>query len=363
MKKNIFLILMIASLIVVSACRERAPRLIGDGDKIVAIEVLSRVDSVINRTTPGAEDNKFGFEGGRVIKIGDTYHLITAEIYDEPRWIAMRLGHWTSPDGVDWRRVGTIRQSDGDFTGTSQRSSVWGPMVVFNDDDNRWHLVYVCYKGKPDEPNIFWSNHDGVIQHAVSSVEGLEGIYGPYEDKGILMRYDDNPDPWEGLQGTDSFFPYKVGDNWYAFYGSATTQDLENCQWSIGLAQADRIEGPWKRMSHLNPVDLGGFAENPIVMQLENGVYIAIVDGGFEVGKPGYTLSWDGIHWSKLRYIDLESPAKKWWGMMRTPLSLIKESDGTYTLFFTAYQGYEYAEGFCFCPVSKASLKITFFNN
>ena len=48
----------------------------------------------------------------------------------------------------------------------------------------------------------------------------------------------------------------------------------------VGMARADRIEGPWTRMSELNPVGLESFAENPIVMRLENGVYIAIVDGG-----------------------------------------------------------------------------------
>ena len=359
-KRTIQIVVLLTAIVAVSCNNNSRPRLIGSDDKILEIEVISCNDSVINQSTPGAEDNIYGFEGGRVVKVGDTYHLITAEMYGEPRWVNMRLGHWTSTDGIDWLRAGTVRQSDGDFTGTSQRSSVWGPMVVFNNDDNRWHLVYVCYKGKPNEPNVFWSNYDGVIQHAVSVVEGQEGIYGPYEDKGYLMRYDVDPDPWEGLQGTDSFFPYKVGDKWYGFYGSATTQDLNNCQWQIGLVQADRIEGPWTRMSELNPVNLGGFAENPIVMQLENGVYIAIVDGGFEVEKPGYTLSWDGVHWSNIRYIDIESATTRWWSMMRTPQSLIKEEDGTYTMFFTAYKDTAEPQ---FAPVSKAKVRITFLDN
>ena len=338
------------------SCSNPPVRYITGNDKVLEITFISCDDTVINRATPGAEDNRYGFEGGRVVKVKDTYHLITAEMHGDPMWVSMRLGHWESKNGIDWRRVGTIRQSDGDFTGRSQRAALWGPMVVFNDDDNRWHLVYVCYKSKPDEPNKWLNNHDGVIQHAVSTVAGEDGIYGPYEDKGFLMRYDVDPDPWEGLQGTDSFFPYKVGKKWYGFYGSATTQDAANCQWHIGLAQADRIEGPWKRMSALNPVDVGGFAENPIVMQLENGVYIAIVDGYYE--KPGYILSWDGIHWSKLRYFDIESVTKKWWDMMRTPQSLIREDDGTYTLFFTAYRNYPNEPRFG--HVSKARLNIKF---
>ena len=320
--------------------------------------MISCNDTVINRSSRGAEDIKFGFEGGRVVKVADTYHLITAEMYDEPQWVSMRLGHWESKDGLDWSRVGTVRKSDADMTGSSQRSSVWGPMVIFNDDDNRWHLVYVCYKGKPDEPNTFWRNHEGIIQHAVSMTAGKEGIYGPYKDQGILMRYDENPDPWEGLQGTDSFFPFKIDNKWLAFYGSATTQDLANCKWPIGLAQAKRIEGPWKRLSKLNPVDISEFAENPIVLQLENKIYIAIVDGGPKENKLGYTLSWDGLHWSKLRYIDPGTVTEKWWSMMRTPQSLIKEEDGTYTMFFTAYK--KYTDGSQFGHVSKLKLKIEF---
>jgi hypothetical protein len=335
----------------------RAPRLIADDEKIIEIKTLSCNDTVLNRYSPSVIINeiKYGFEGGCVEKIGNTYHLITAEMAGDPKNVNMRLGHWQSNDGIDWQRVGTVRKSDGDYTGNSQRSSVWGPMVIFNKEDKRWHLVYVCYKGKPGS-----DNYDGIIQHAISTTKGIEGINGPYEDKGILMRYDDNPDPWEGLQGTDSFFPYKAGKKWYGFYGSATLEKAHNDRdWSVGLAQADHIEGPWTRLSELNPVNKTRFVENPIVIQLENGVYIAIMDCGYTEGRPGYMLSWDGIHWSNVRYIDLEPTVKRWWSMMRTPLSLIKEDDGTYTMFFTAFKKYG---GLTFGCVSKLKLEITISN-
>ncbi len=352
-----------AAMILSVSCDNPQPKLIADDEKVIEFEVVSCNDTVIHRNTVGAQDIKYGFEGGRVVKVGDMYHMITAEMFGEPYWVNMRLGHWESKDGIDWRRVGTIRESDGNYTGTSQRSSVWGPMVVFNDADNHWHLVYVCYKNKPNtEPNVSYTGYDGVIQHAVSAKEGLEGIYGPYEDKGILMRYDDaRPDPWEGLQGVDSFFPYKIGNKWYGFYGSATTQDIKNCQWHIGLARADNVEGPWARMSELNPVNPVGFAENPIVIPLKKDLYIAIVDGGHFAAKLGYLLSRDGIHWSNIRYIDPETATKKWWNLLRTPQSLIKESDGTYTMFFTAYKNYK--DGSVFGHVSKLKLKIDFLEN
>ncbi len=361
LKKVPMSVIAAAMILLPFSCGNPQPKLIADDEKVLEFEVVACNDTIINRNTVGAQDIKYGFEGGRVVKIGNVYHMITAEMFGDPFCVNMRLGHWESNDGIDWRRVGTIRKSDGDYTGTSQRSSVWGPMVVFLEEENRWHLVYVCYKNKPSEPNMSHTGYDGVIQHAVSAKEGLDGIYGPYEDRGILMRYDDRPDPWEGLQGVDSFFPYKIGNKWYGFYGSALTQDMKNCEWHIGLAQADNIEGPWTRMSELNPVNPVGFAENPIVMQLENGVYIAIVDGGPFVDKLSYLLSRDGVHWSNIRHIELEPTVKKWWNTMRTPQSLIKESDGTYIMFFTAFKDYQ--PGFRFAHVSKLKLKINFLDN
>jgi hypothetical protein len=89
---------------------------------------------------------------------------------------------------------------------------------------------------------------------------------------------------------------------------------------------------------------------------LGNGAYIAIVDGGPWVNKMGYLLLWGGIHWSKVRHIDFEQTVQRWWADMRAPLSLIKEPDGTYTMFFTAYRDRPVKFGM----LSKLSLRITF---
>jgi hypothetical protein len=347
--RNTFLLMAVSACsLLPQACKPTYPD--------VKIEVIACKDTVISRFSPVAQGIKYGFEGGRVVKIGNTYHLITSEMVGDPHWVNMRLGHWTSADGVDWTRIGTLKESDGDFSGASQRAAVWGPMTVFDEADNHWHLVYTCYKGEPDD-----MNYDGVIQYAISTVPGIDGIGGPYEDKNILLRYDENPDPWEGRQGVDSFFPYKIGKKWYGFYGSATTQYTREGKtvWSVGLAQADRISGPWTRMSELNPVNKHGRmnenpVENPIVLQLDNGVYIAIVDGLF-VNKQGYLLSYDGVHWSEVRYIDMAPTVEPWWELLRTPLSLIKEADGTYTMFFTAMKRYNDHEFGC---LSKATVKI-----
>ena len=50
---------------------------------------------------------------------------------------------------------------------------------------------------------------------------------------------------------------------------------------------------------------------------------------------------------------------KKWWTALRTPISLIKEKDGTYTMFFTAFKDYD---GLSYGVVSKLKLKLTFLN-
>ncbi|HUI09717.1 MAG TPA: hypothetical protein VL221_05270 [Bacteroidota bacterium] len=327
-------------------------RIIADRDSLLTIEVISCRDSVLNPGSPGCEDVKYGFEGGRVVKLGGMYHLVTAEMAGDPFCVNMRIAHWASVDGITWNRLGTLRRSDGDFTGNSQRAAPWGPMVVFAEEENRWHMVYVNYRSKPE-----YHNYDGVIQDAVSDSAGIDGIGGPYSDANVLLRYDVDPDPWEGLQGTDSFFPYRVGDRWYGFYGSATIELWgKGCKWNIGLASADRIGGPWKRMSAMNPIDSTNFAENPIVSRLDNGLYIAIVDGGPWVNKTGYILSWDGIHWSHVRHIDFEPKVRRWWHEMRTPLCLIKEPDGTYTMFFTAFKDRPAKFGM----LSKLTLRLTY---
>ena len=227
MKKKLFVAAaLLAAMGASGKGRDAAPKRIADSDGIVRIEVLACEDTILRRGSPDTEDIKYGFEGGRVVKIGNTYHMITSEMVGDPYCVRMRTGYWTSENGTDWRRRATIRESDADFTGASQRAAIWGPMMVYHKKDKRWHLFYVCYKALPQQPDVNNLNFDGVIQHAVSDVKGIEGIGGPYTDREILMRYDENPDPWEGHQGVDSFFPYRIGKQWYALYGSATTQQM-----------------------------------------------------------------------------------------------------------------------------------------
>ena len=320
----------------------------GSQDLRLTIEAVSGDGPLLTSESPGADGNKYGFEGGTVIRLRDGYHLFTSEMTGDPRWVKMKLAHWRSGDGKEWKRISTIRESSGNFTGKDPRAAIWSPMPVYNEGRGMWMIHYIGYKSRPDSGGIWLANYEGRVFRLASKTTGREGIDGPYHDAGLIMEPGIDSDPFEGLQGTDSFFPYRAGGKYYAFYGSARTQHLPITLWQLGLASADGLEGPWKRCSALNPVDLGmSFTENPVVTRLDNGLYVAVVDAGydstgFQRSAFGYFYSSDGINWSKEQLCQLENKVPRWWTMMRTPLCLIRENDGTYTVFYTAYDRNNY---------------------
>jgi hypothetical protein len=309
------------------------------GQELVVTHQLEH--PVLTTQSGGAEGNKYGFEGGRVVKQDGTYHLFTSEMVGDPHWVRMKLAHWTSQDGVHWRRIATIRESSGEFTGKDPRAALWSPMPVFDEGENRWNLFYVAYRAAPDTPRQWLTNHEGRIWRAISQTPGRAGIGGPYKDMGIVLQRGKDSDSWEGLQGTDSFFPYKVGASWYAFYGSARTESLPIKLWQVGLAEAPRIAGPWKRRSELNPLSVEPtFIENPIVSRLADGSYIAVYDS-HKPNSIGYTFSGDGIHWSPGLQLTVQSGSGIWATEVRTPLGLIDDGNGQFTLFYSANQRVE----------------------
>ncbi|HEX4030748.1 MAG TPA: hypothetical protein VHX20_10325 [Terracidiphilus sp.] len=291
---------------------------------------------VLTTRSAGAQGNKYGFEGGRVIKLHGVYHLFTSEMVGDPHWVRMKLAHWTSRDRLHWRRIATLRASSGNFTGTDQRAALWSPMPVFDPHSERWNLFYVAYQAAPDTPHQWLTNHEGRIWRAVSTTPGIDGIGGPYKDAGVVLERGKDSDPWEGLQGTDSFFPYLVDNSWYALYGSAQTQTLPIALWQVGLARATSLGGPWTRCSHLNPLHIEPrFIENPIVSRLAGGAYVAVYDD-HQPNAIGYSFSGDGVHWFRGRPLVVQSGSGVWAGEVRTPLGLIDEGNGSFTLFYSA---------------------------
>lgn len=297
---------------------------------------------VISADHPDLAGNLFGFEGGSVVREGGVYHLFTAEMAGEPFWAKMRIAHWSSPDALHWRRVSTLYETSGAMRRDDPRFSLWGPMPIFNAAEDRWNLFYVAYRpGVTADEGL---HMDGRIWRAVSQTPGRAGIGGPYRDVGIVLQPDAHSQPWEGQQGTDSFYPWPVGAKWYAFYGSHN--HVPRSPWLVGLAEAPALAGPWTRCAGLNPSPIEpAFIENPIVTPAA-GHYVAIYDNcaphpsGDYVADGrhvGYSVSADGIHWPQGRDLAVQPEgAANWSDDVRTPLCLVHAEGDRYTMLYTA---------------------------
>jgi hypothetical protein len=79
------------------------------------------------------------------------------------------------------------------------------------------------------------------------------------------------------------------------------------------------------------------FAENPVVTQIGDNLFIAVLDCHPEKGDIAYSTSKDGIHWSAAGFVSFTPDIRKWWTNVRTPLGLVQEEENVYTLFFAAF--------------------------
>jgi hypothetical protein len=284
-------------------------------------------------------NNKSGFETGQVVKINGVYHMFVNEMFIRPHR-DLRISYWTSPDAVCWKRQSTIVESIPGRSPTNPRSEVWLTGVEFNECENAWNIFYVAYRsGDAAKGEIARSDYSGRIWRAKSVKSGIEGIAGPYADMGIILQPDENTQPWEGQQAVASFNPYKVGEKWYAFYDGHNYIPLTG--WPTGLAVADKLEGPWKRLpEEKNPLKIvDHFMENAVISRMNNGKYLAVYDsyGDQEIG---YSISEDGLNWSKEVRIKIQFENDLWGKegdhAMRTPLCAIEEEDGTFTVVYTS---------------------------
>ncbi|QYM78179.1 hypothetical protein K0B96_12810 [Horticoccus luteus] len=297
---------------------------------------------VIGPDHPELAGNRYGFEGGSVIYESGVFHLFTAEMADDPFWAKMRLAHWSSPDGANWQRVGTLYETPGTMIPGDTRFSLWSPMPIFNAAEDRWNLFYIAYR--PGFGAGEGLHMDGRVWRAISQQPGRSGIGGPYRDDGIVLQPDADSQPWEGQQGTDSFYPWPVGGKWRAFYGSHN--HVPHTPWLVGLAEAPALAGPWRRCPGVNPSPIEPhFIENPIVVSTAAG-FIAIYDNCLsDAGTPylpdgrhvGYSVSTDSVHWPQGRSVAVqpEGPAN-WSDDVRTPLCLVSTGDDHCTMIYTA---------------------------
>jgi hypothetical protein len=338
----VFLLMMFSGTVMAENCGE-LPKPAADSSQIkLKLKIVaSSAIPVLGPKSPGAEDALGGVEGGTVIKADGAFHAFITEMTSE---IGTRLALWTSPDGDHWTRTSTLFKSSGDFTGQDRRASLWAPMPVYDDAHQVWNLFYVAYRSKPSPPTAWYANYDGEIVRAVSQVKGRHGYAGPYRDVNVILSPEKNPDSWEGLQGTDSFFPYRALDRWFGFYGTAHTEVVPPSSWRVGLAAAPSLHGPWHRCSSLNPSPFEThFIENPVVSRI-GSTFLAIYDVA-DTDTPksiGYSESQDGVYWTPGARLELfTDPAIA----ARTPLALIEDGQGAYDLFVTAYVSGKNAAG------------------
>jgi hypothetical protein len=195
-------------------------------------------------------------------------------------------------------------------------------MPIYNEKEGRWNLFYVGYE--------YAGNENGRVFRAVSDKPGPGGLDGPYTDiPGTVLSVTDLfRNSWEGPQGADSFFPFRVGKKWMAFYGSSDGKT----HWDVGLATADSLEGRWRRIE--GPPVLTR-AENPIVTTLRDGTLLAVYDDLTLLSANnhiGYAWSRDGLHWTH-SFLPIPMPA--WTRNIRTPQSLAPAGKGEYWIYFT----------------------------
>jgi len=303
---------------------------------------------IIGKHTKGAETVRFGFEGGTCVKQDNQYYIFTTEVFDEPKTPAVRLAFWTSKDGIKFTRIYQMAQTNFNWNDTSTNlMAPWSPMLTFDTEKNRWSVFFVGYSRKPGALDVF--NMFGRIHRYDSKVLGRKGIAGPYKDGGWLNIAADGP-AWEGVAKALSFSAYKVGKTWYGFLGTNTVPlalDATGMGGNTGesksyfrasLTKANSLTGRWERVDSLNPVLLDPeFIENTIVTKINDSLYIAVYDGA-NIHELSYAVSTDGIHWGKEQLMLIPN-APVWLHTMRTPLGLINEGNGIYTIYFTAFDG------------------------
>jgi hypothetical protein len=207
---------------------------------------------------------------------------------------------------------------------------------VWDDESDRWLLFYVQYRwNHADEVK---GQYDGTIVRLRSVTRGRSAIAGPFEARDVAMEPSADSASWEGQQGVDSFFPYRVDDRWYALYGSHNHSPAG--PWLVGLATGTKLTSTFRRMD--GPLIEPSFIENPIVTRNRRGSYLALYDSdssrAIGVYVPdgqhiGISASRDGLHWSPGANIEVLPSGAAY--DVRTPLCLIEEDDGRYTTFFT----------------------------
>jgi hypothetical protein len=267
-------------------------------------------------------------------------------VFDIPKTAAVRMAIWKSTDGISFRKHSVILSTNRNWQDSTYQMSPWSPITVFDTGRNVWSVFYVGYRRKPNSTNVF--NMSGRIFRLDSKVKGVNGIGGPYKPGGRLM-IDGKPDWFEGPGEIVSFYPYQVANEWWGFYGANSVPshvdasgtldpNAKNIFYAALIKSEGGLTDKWVRQSSLNPVKMDPeFIENTVVTKIHDSLYIAVYDGA-NAQEISYACSKDGIRWGLEQLIRIPG-APAMIKASRTPLCLINEGKGVYTIYFTAFDG------------------------
>ncbi len=318
---------------------------------------------VLMPSQPGLWKNlSGGFENGAVVKVCEPeceYHMIVGS------WSGGTYSHdiivqFRSKNKYNWTFAGQVAGCH--WRNSTDTSQWWQPVpqpyLQFNANRSRWQLMHIwCIDNR-----VGWIPNCTIVR-MTSRTLGRRGITGPWAEDGVMLAPQDDTQPWEDGELDSVSNPWRVGERYFVFVGSGG-----DCGFCVGLAWAANASGPFTRLANHSASLLinsslwapGGqkypysYNENPLVTQLPgSGTYVSVFDWlkpevttGHD-GVFGMSYSTDGISWpaehgvamSLLPHNASGSGAPLWTGRARTPLSLIDEGDGTYTMFYTGFGG------------------------
>jgi len=299
--------------------------------------VPGSLSCIVNASSAGSAGNLYGYEDGSIVSAGGLLHMLVSEEVSSPKWVGMRLGHWSTSvatGDAGWARQGTLVLDGKEMVstrhcdGVDHMAALWSPMAHYEEAEARWYMTFVGYACP--------GNADGVIYLARSLVAGQGGVGGPFESVGsgpLLSR--NHSVPWEGAQGDDSFVAFRPpgaapAGPLLALYGSSNGGSY----WSIGLAQAGSIAGPWTRAPTGNPLPLNGQrVENPIVFEASPDAaqppLLALVHDWIGREGQGFGLSWssDGTAWAASQLVAVP-------GGVRAPMGVLALGADSLAVFF-----------------------------
>lgn len=286
--------------------------------------VSESVCPLIDRSHAGSAGNECGYENGYVIEDErGVYHMLITEMFTRGTknangWIPARIGYWTSENGAAWTRVRTIVQGN-DRTGDPREHS-WSPSFFWNEREEAWE--------------IYWRGN-GAVFCLRSRQRGRAGIGAEYaECAKVWPPLCDRAGKEREFASFGNIFRTKGGRK--ATFYCYTEEQNGRMQWLASLAFLDERTGRWCAESE-EPVFL--YCENPYVYEY-GGNYYCVFDDLSCQRSIGIGFSEDGEHWES-RVLDLTDSILwancSWYvNSVRTPLSLIREKDGSFTVFFTA---------------------------